>query len=79
MKYRSVWFATAITALIPAGALPAAAETIAVFTKSAGNPISRAVRAGAEAVAKANGVTGSTTSRPRPTTSRSRPPWSTRP
>jgi len=57
MKYRSVWFATAITALIPAGALPAAAETIAVFTKSAGNPISRAVRAGAEAVAKANGVT----------------------
>src|SRR3954452_3493751 len=57
MKYRSVWFATAITALIPAGALPAAAETIAVFTKSAGNPISRAVRAGADAVAKANGVT----------------------
>ncbi len=56
MKYR-VWFATAITALTPAGAWPAAAETIAVFTKSAGNPISRAVRAGAEQVAKANGVT----------------------
>jgi ribose transport system substrate-binding protein len=57
MKYHSAWFAAAIAGLIPAGASPAAAETIAVFTKSAGNPISRAVRAGAEAVAKANGVT----------------------
>src|SRR3954453_23090920 len=57
MKYHGAWFAAAIAGLIPAGALPAAAETIAVFTKSAGNPISRAVRAGAEAVAKANGVT----------------------
>ena len=55
MTYRSVWFAAAITAFIPACGSPAAAETIAVFTKSAGNPISRAVRAGAEAVAKANG------------------------
>ena len=33
------------------------AETIGVFTKSAGNPIARAVRTGADAVAKANGVT----------------------
>src|SRR6476469_7478 len=57
MKYHGAWFAAAIAGLIPAGALPAAAETIAVFTKSAGNPISRAVRAGAEQVAKANGVT----------------------
>ena len=57
MKYHGAWFAAAIAGLIPAGVLPAAAETIAVFTKSAGNPISRAVRAGAEAVAKANGVT----------------------
>jgi ribose transport system substrate-binding protein len=57
MKYHGAWFAAAIAGLIPAGALPASAETIAVFTKSAGNPISRAVRAGAEAVAKANGVT----------------------
>ena len=57
MKYHGAWFAAAIAGLIPVGALPAAAETIAVFTKSAGNPISRAVRAGAEAVAKANGVT----------------------
>ena len=43
-----------LTAFAP---LPVAAETIAVFTKSAGNPIARAVRAGAEAVAKANGFT----------------------
>src|SRR3954466_10505153 len=57
MKYHGAWFAAAIAGLIPAGALPAAAETIAVFTKSAGNPISRAVRAGAEQVAKANGFT----------------------
>src|SRR5258705_10267378 len=61
MKYHGAWFAAVITGLItgliPVGPLPAAAETIAVFTKSAGNPISRAVRAGAEAVAKANGVT----------------------
>src|SRR3981189_3734678 len=57
MKYHGAWFAAVITGLIPVGPLPAGAETIAVFTKSAGNPISRAVRAGAEAVAKANGVT----------------------
>ena len=57
MKYRGAWFAAVMTGLMPAGASPAAAETIAVFSKSAGNPISRAVRAGAEAVAKANGVT----------------------
>jgi ribose transport system substrate-binding protein len=57
MKYHGAWLAAAITGLIPVGSLPAGAETIAVFTKSAGNPISRAVRAGAEAVAKAHGVT----------------------
>jgi ribose transport system substrate-binding protein len=57
MKYQGAWLAAAITGLIPVGSLPAGAETIAVFTKSAGNPISRAVRAGAEAVAKAHGVT----------------------
>src|SRR4030088_3333716 len=57
MKNHGVWFAAAITGLIPIGPLPAGAETIAVFTKSAGNPISRAVRSGAEAVAKAHGVT----------------------
>src|SRR3954471_15339854 len=57
MKYHGAWFAAATAPRPPAGVSPAAAETIAVFTKSAGNPISRAVRAGAEAVAKANGVT----------------------
>src|SRR4029077_19606280 len=57
MKYNGAWFSAVITGLIPVGPLPSGAETIAVFTKSAGNPISRAVRAGAEAVAKANGVT----------------------
>jgi ribose transport system substrate-binding protein len=50
--------AAAIMMLLPFGTLPvAAAETLAVFTKSAGNPIARGVRAGADAVAKANGFT----------------------
>ena len=57
MKYHGAWLAAAITGLIPVGSLPAGAETIAVFTKSAGNPIARAVRAGAEAVAKTHGLT----------------------
>ena len=34
--------AAAIAGLTPVGALSAGAETIAVFTKSAGNPIARA-------------------------------------
>jgi ribose transport system substrate-binding protein len=42
---------------LPLAGAPAGAETIGVFTKSAGNPIARAVRAGAEQVAKANGMT----------------------
>ena len=58
MTYHGAWLAAAIAGLTPVGGLsPAAAETIGVFTKSAGNPIARAVRAGAEAVAKANGIT----------------------
>ena len=57
MKRRGVWFAAAITSLLPFGGSAIAAETIAVFTKSAGNPIARAVRAGADQVAKANGMT----------------------
>src|SRR5260370_16812312 len=57
MTYHGAWLAAAITGLLPLGLSPAAAETIGVFTKSAGNPIARAVRAGAEAVAKANGIT----------------------
>ena len=57
MTYRGAWLAAMITGLMPFGPPPAVAETIGVFTKSAGNPISRAVRAGAEAVAKVHGVT----------------------
>ena len=58
MKCQGAWFAAAAIA----GGLsfvgpPADAETIGVFTKSAGNPIARAVRAGADAVAKTHGVT----------------------
>src|SRR5262245_47459053 len=50
------WFVAAAGAL-PLMQSPAHAETLGVFTKSAGNPIARSVRAGAEAVAKANGFT----------------------
>src|SRR5262245_44883539 len=57
MQYHGAWFAAAVTLLIPLGSAPAGAETLAVFTKSAGNPIARATRAGADAVAKANGFT----------------------
>src|SRR5262245_66451057 len=55
MKHRPFYIAAAVTILLPLGVVSAAAETLAVFTKSAGNPISRATRAGAEQVAKANG------------------------
>jgi ribose transport system substrate-binding protein len=58
---RTANVAAAVTAtiaiLMPLGASSAAAETLAVFTKSAGNPIARAVRSGAEQIAKANGFT----------------------
>jgi len=57
MKHRGAWFAAVIGGLAWCADAPARAETIGVFTKSAGNPIARTVRAGAEAVAKANGVT----------------------
>ena len=57
MKVRGAWFAAVITGLASFTGGPAQAETIGVFTKSAGNPIARSVRAGAEAVAKANGIT----------------------
>ena len=56
MKRQGAWPAAAIVVFLAAPSA-AAAETLAVFTKSAGNPIARAVRAGAEAVAKANGFT----------------------
>jgi len=57
MKHHGAWMAAATMALLSLGSAPAAAESLAVFTKSAGNPIARAVRAGAEVVAKANGFT----------------------
>jgi ribose transport system substrate-binding protein len=56
-KMKPICFAAAVTILLPFGPSPADAETLAVFTKSAGNPIARATRAGAEQVAKANGFT----------------------
>lgn len=57
MKRQRLWIAAAITILAPLGPSSGGAETLAVFTKSAGNPIARATRAGAEQVAKANGFT----------------------
>jgi ribose transport system substrate-binding protein len=57
MKYQGAWFAAVITSQISFAGTAAVAETIGVFTKSAGNPIARTVRAGADAVAKANGIT----------------------
>ncbi len=57
MKRHGAWLAAAITALPTLGPSIADAETLAVFTKSAGNPIAKAVRAGVEQVAKANGIT----------------------
>jgi ribose transport system substrate-binding protein len=57
MKHHGAWFAATIAALMPFWGASAGAESIAIFTKSAGNPVARAVRAGADAVAKANGFT----------------------
>lgn len=57
MTYRGAWLVAVIVGLAAMGSPPAEAETLAVFTKSASNPIARAVRAGAEAVAKAHGLT----------------------
>jgi ribose transport system substrate-binding protein len=57
MQRQGAWHAVAIAGSLWLAAPPAAAETIGVFTKSSGNPIARALRAGADAVAKANNVT----------------------
>src|SRR5499426_66466 len=54
---KPICFVAAVTILLPFSPSPADAETLAVFTKSAGNPIARATRAGADQVAKANGFT----------------------
>lgn len=45
--------AAAIAILLPFGQLPANAQTIAVFTKSQGNPVARSIRIGAETAARA--------------------------
>ena len=79
MKCHGAWLAVVIAGLTAFAPLPVAAETIAVFTKSAGNPIARAVRAGAEAVAKANGFTVFHYIPTSPDKCSNRPPWSTRP
>jgi ribose transport system substrate-binding protein len=57
MKSSSAWLAAAIAGSMLGVGAPAVADTLGVFTKSSGNPIARGVRAGAEAVAKANGFT----------------------
>jgi ribose transport system substrate-binding protein len=56
MKGHGSYLAAALATLLPF-ASHANAETLAVFTKSAGNPIAKAVRAGVEQVAKKNGIT----------------------
>jgi ribose transport system substrate-binding protein len=56
MKRHRAHLAAAIAVLVPLGATGAgAAETLAVFTKSQGNPVAKAVRAGAQTVAKGAG------------------------
>jgi ribose transport system substrate-binding protein len=57
MKPYAGWFAAAVIGVMSFASSPSHADTLGVFTKSAGNPIARSVRAGAEAVAKANGFT----------------------
>src|ERR1700739_4302843 len=57
MKLQQAWLAAVITTVIPFVVAPAGAETIAVFTKAAGNPIARAVRAGAQRVGNASAIT----------------------
>ncbi len=57
MTCRVAWVGATVAGLALLASWPADAESIGVFTKSSGNPIARGMRAGAEAVAKANGVT----------------------
>jgi ribose transport system substrate-binding protein len=48
--------AAAIAILMPLGPVPADAQTIAVFTKSQGNPVARSIRIGAETAARAEKI-----------------------
>jgi ribose transport system substrate-binding protein len=57
MRFHAAWLTALIAGLTSVAPSLADGESIGVFTKSAGNPIARAVRAGADAVAKANGIT----------------------
>jgi ribose transport system substrate-binding protein len=57
MKRHGVWCAAAIIIGVVPFASSVNAETIGVFTKSAGNPIAKAARAGADQVGKSLGVT----------------------
>jgi ribose transport system substrate-binding protein len=51
MRY-GIACAAAIAILTPLGLAPAGAQTIAVFTKSQGNPVARSIRIGAETAAR---------------------------
>src|SRR5262245_26925845 len=53
MTRRSAACAAAIAILMPLGYAPADAQTIAVFTKSQGNPVARSIRIRAESAARA--------------------------
>src|SRR5262245_7874870 len=55
MTRRTAACAATIAILLPLGlaAVPADAQTIAVFTKSQGNPVARSIRIGAETAARA--------------------------
>ena len=53
MTRRGASVAAAIAILMPLGFAPADAQTIAVFTKSQGNPVARSIRIGAETYARA--------------------------
>jgi len=49
--------AAAITMLTLFGTMPTSAQTLAVFTKSQGNPVARSIRIGAETAARADKIT----------------------
>ena len=56
MMRQGAAFAAAIAILMPLDTAPAQAQTIAVFTKSQGNPVARSIRIGAETAARAEKV-----------------------
>ena len=56
MTRQSAACAAAVAILMPLGLAPADAQTIAVFTKSQGNPVARSIRIGAETAARAEKI-----------------------